>query len=114
MVQFVVVIRAAVRAMVQLILVMIGALALAFAVKVDDPDDPDMLLFRVSTENLNSLIARLRSLGGLSRYPAAYQALVLELSRRELRSAPQEILLARQVFQALPRDVQQQLTAEQP
>jgi hypothetical protein len=112
MVQFVSVILAAVRAMVESIFVVIEALALACAVEGNDPDDPDTLLFRVSTVNLNSMIARLRSLGGLGRYPEAFHALVLERNRRELRSPPQEIRLTRAAFEALPPDVQHLLMAD--
>ncbi len=75
-------------------------------------DDPNSLSFRVSTENLNGAIEILRALGGLAQYPAAYQALVLERSRRELQSPPQEIRLAREPFEALPPDVRQLLMAE--
>ncbi len=77
--------------------------------EVNDPDQPDMLLFRVSTENLNAVTVRLRVLGGLGRYPEAYQMLVLERRRRELQSPPQGIRLARETFEALPSDVQQLL-----
>lgn len=76
-------------------------------------DDPDSLSFRVSTENLNGAIETLRALGGLGPYPEAYQALVLERSRRELQSPPQEIRLARATFEALPREVRQ-LLMDQP
>jgi hypothetical protein len=53
----------------------------------------------------------LQALGGLELYPEAYQILVLERSRRELQSPPQEIRLAHETFEALPRDVQQLLMA---
>jgi hypothetical protein len=75
-------------------------------------DDPDLLWFRVSTENLNRAIEILRALGGLAQHPEAYQALVLERSRRELQSPPQEIRLVREPFEALPPDVQRLLMAE--
>jgi hypothetical protein len=78
---------------------------------VDNPD-PGTLSFPVSTENLNGAIELLRSLGGLAQYPEAYQALVLERSRRELLSPPNEIRLARETFEGLPREVQQLLMAE--
>jgi hypothetical protein len=73
---------------------------------------PDVLAFSVSTENLNSAIDRLRALGGLERYPEAYQVLVFERSRRELQAAPQRILLTRDVFAALPVEVQQLMVTE--
>jgi len=76
------------------------------------PDDPDSLLLRVSTQNLNGAVERLKALGGLAQYPEAYQTLVLERSRRELQSPPQEIRLARETFEGLPHDVQQLLTAQ--
>jgi hypothetical protein len=76
-------------------------------------DDPDGLSVRVSTENLNRAIEILRALGGLALYPEAHQALVLERSRRELQAPPSEILLTRDAFEGLPRDVQVLLTAEQ-
>jgi hypothetical protein len=72
-------------------------------------DDADSLSFRVSTESLNGAIEILREAGGLSRYPEAYQALVLERSRRELQSPPQEVRLGRQAFEALPSAVRQML-----
>lgn len=74
------------------------------------PYDTD-LSFRISTESLNAVTARLRSLGGLSRYPEAYPVMVLERSRRERRASPREIRLVRVVFEALPADVQQLLMA---
>jgi hypothetical protein len=64
-------------------------------------DDPDALSFRISNESLTKAIEILRGLGGFEHHSEAYQALVLERSRRELQSPPQEIGLARQVFQAL-------------
>jgi hypothetical protein len=73
--------------------------------------EPDTVAFRVSTENLLSAIEMLRELGGLEAYPEAYQILVLERSSRELHTPPKEIRLIRETFEALPRDVQQQLTA---
>jgi hypothetical protein len=75
------------------------------------PDDPDMLSFRVTTANLNGAIQILLDRGGLAEYPLAYQALVLERSRRELQSAPQEIRLSRETFDELPHEVQQLLMA---
>jgi hypothetical protein len=75
-------------------------------------DEPDRLSLRVSTENLNRAIEILRALGGLALYPEAHQALVLERSRRELQAPPNEILLTRDAFEGLPRDVQALLTAE--
>jgi hypothetical protein len=68
---------------------------------VDNPD-PGTLSFPVSTENLNGAIELLRKLGGLAQYPEAYQALVLERSRRELQSPAHEIRLSRATFDALP------------
>jgi hypothetical protein len=68
--------------------------------------------WRVSTENLNGAVQILPEHGGLGEYPEAYQALVLERSRRELQSPPQEIRLDRAAFEALPHDVQRLLTAE--
>jgi hypothetical protein len=76
------------------------------------PDEFDTLSFRVSPENLRGAIEILREGGGLARYPQAYQALVLERSRRELLAPPKEIHLARGVFDALPHSVQQLLAAE--
>jgi hypothetical protein len=75
-------------------------------------DDPASLSFHVSTENLNAAIEMLKALGGLALYPTAYQALVLERSRRELQSVPNEIHLTREDFDALPRDVQHLLMAQ--
>jgi hypothetical protein len=77
-----------------------------------DPDNPEMLLFGISTESLNSLVARLRSLGGFGRYPEVYHALDLERRRRELRFPPHEIRLTRAAFEALPPDVQHLLMAD--
>jgi len=76
------------------------------------PDESEMLSFRLSTENLNVAIEILRKGGGLAQYAAAYQALVLERSRRELLAPPSEIRLERWVLDALPHSVQQLLTAE--
>ena len=76
------------------------------------PDESEMLSFRLSTENLNVAIEILRKGGGLAQYPVAYQALVLERSRRELLAPPSEIRLERWVLDALPHSVQQLLTAE--
>ena len=76
------------------------------------PDEFDTLSFRVSPENLSSAIEILRKRGGLARYPQGYQALVFERSRRELLAPPDEIRLARGVFDALPHSVQQLLMAE--
>jgi hypothetical protein len=70
-------------------------------------DDADAVSFRVSTTDLTHLIEMLRQAGGLSQYPEAYQALVLERSRRELHSPPDEIRLAPHTFEALPREVRQ-------
>jgi hypothetical protein len=78
-------------------------------VEINVPHAPDMLLFGLSTESLNSLVARLRSLGGFGRYPDVYHALVLERSRRELRSPPQEIRLTREAFEALPQVIRRLL-----
>jgi hypothetical protein len=77
------------------------------------PDESDTLSFRVSPANLSDAIEILRDGGGLTQYPEAYQALVLERSRRELLVPPNEIRLARGVFDALPQSVQQLLDAEQ-
>jgi hypothetical protein len=52
------------------------------------------------------------SRGGLELYPEAYPVLVLERSRRELQSPPQEIRLSPEAFEALPRDVQRLLMPE--
>jgi hypothetical protein len=76
------------------------------------PDDPDALSFRVTTANLNGAIQILLERGGLAEYPLAYQTLVLERSRRELQSPPQEIRLMRDDFEALPHDVQQLLMGD--
>jgi hypothetical protein len=53
----------------------------------------DALSFHVTNANLNAAIEILRALDGLERYPEAYQILVLERSRRELQSPPNEIRL---------------------
>ena len=74
--------------------------------------EPDSVVFRVTNANLSGSIEILRALGGLAVYPEAYQALVLERSSRELQSPPKEICLARQTFEALPREVQQLLMTE--
>jgi hypothetical protein len=74
-------------------------------------DDPDVLSFRVTNANLNGAIEMLGALGGLDLYPEAYQTLVFERSRRE-QAPPQEIRFAREVFEALPYDVQQLLMSE--
>jgi hypothetical protein len=76
------------------------------------PDDPDALSFRVTTANLNGAIQILLERGGLAAYPLAYQALVLERSRRELQSPPQEIRLMRDDFAAFPNEVQHLLMGE--
>ena len=76
------------------------------------PDEPAALSFRVTTANLISAIEALKALGGLALYPEAYPVLVLERSRRELQSAPQEIRLSPEAFEALPRDVQRLLMPE--
>jgi hypothetical protein len=75
-------------------------------------DDPNVLSFRVSPENLNGAIQILLERGGLAEYPQAYQALVLERSRRELLSPPQAVQLTRDAFEALPLEVQHLLLAE--
>ncbi len=75
------------------------------------PHDPDMLLFGVSTESLNSLVARLRSPGGFGRYPDVYHALVREQSHREMSLPPQEIRLTREAFEALPHEIRRLLVA---
>jgi hypothetical protein len=75
-------------------------------------DDPDTVPFRVSTANLTGAIEILRALGGLAQHPEAYQALVLERSRRELQSPPLEVRLTREIFEALPPAVQQLLMTE--
>jgi hypothetical protein len=72
----------------------------------------DALSFHVTNANLNSAIEILRRLGGLERYPEAYQVLVHERSRRQLQSPSNEIRLARAVFEALPPYVQRLLTAQ--
>jgi hypothetical protein len=76
-------------------------------------EDPNPLAFRVSAEALHGAIEALHALGGLEQYPEAYQALILERSRRELQSPPQEIRLTREAFAALPAVVRRLLTAEQ-
>jgi hypothetical protein len=77
-------------------------------------DEPEPLSFHVSAENLNAAIEALKALGGLALYPVAYQALVLERSRRELLSPAKAIYLTREIFEALPPDVQQLLMAQAP
>ena len=72
-------------------------------------EDSDTLSFRVSTPHLTTAIEILREQGGLAAHPEAYQALVLERSRRELQSPPQEVRLARDAYVALPPDVQRLL-----
>jgi hypothetical protein len=76
------------------------------------PDDPDMVSFRLSAENLNGASRILLERGGIEQYPAAYQALVLERSRRELRRPQGTIELTRDDFEALPREVQHLLIME--
>ena len=66
----------------------------------------------MTTANLNGAIQILLERGGLAEYPLAYQALVLERSRRELHSPPQEIRLMRDDFAALPHEVQHLLMGE--
>jgi hypothetical protein len=73
------------------------------------PDEPAALSFRVTTADLTGAIETLKALGGLERYPEAYPVLVLERSRRELQSPPQEIRLSREAFEALPGNVRQLL-----
>ncbi len=75
-------------------------------------DFPDSVAFRVSTADLNGAIEILRTLGGLAEHPLAYQALVLERSRRELQSPPLEVRLTREIFEALPPAVQLLLMTE--
>jgi len=75
------------------------------------PDEPAALSFRVTTADLTGAIETLKALGGLERYPEAYPVLVLERSRRELQSPPQEIRLSREAFEALPGNVRQLLMA---
>jgi hypothetical protein len=77
-----------------------------------DPDDADVLSFRVTTANLNGVIQKLRERGGLAEYPVAYQVLVLERSRREPQSPPQEIRLTRDAVDGLPHEVQHLLMAQ--
>jgi hypothetical protein len=77
------------------------------------PDDPNTLSFRLSAEKLNGAIRILLERGGIEQYPAAYQALVLERSRRELQSPPGDIEMTRDDFEALPHEVQQLLMMEQ-
>jgi hypothetical protein len=69
-------------------------------------DDPDLLSFSVSNKNLNAAMEALRALGGLAVYPEAYNVIVLERNRRELRSPPQDLRLTRQAFEGLPHEVQ--------
>jgi hypothetical protein len=76
------------------------------------PDDADSLSFRVTTANLNGAIELLRERGGLAEYPVANQTLVLERSRRELQSPPQEIRLTCEAFDELPHEVQHLLLME--
>jgi hypothetical protein len=63
---------------------------------------PDTLSFRVSAETLNGALEILKALDGPAQHPEAYQALVLERSRRKLQSPPQKIRLAREACEALP------------
>jgi hypothetical protein len=72
-------------------------------------DEPAMLAFRVSSQNLTDAIEMLKAQRGLELYPEAYQALVLERSSRELQTPPKEINLTREAFEALPPAVQQLL-----
>jgi hypothetical protein len=65
-------------------------------------DDPDAVSFRISNESLTKAIEILLERGGLAQYPAAYQALVLERSWRELLSPPTDIQLLRDEFDRLP------------
>lgn len=67
-----------------------------------DHDPDDTVACRVSNEALSGAIEILRTQGGLEQHSEAYQALVLERSRRELQSPPQEIRLSRAAFEALP------------
>jgi hypothetical protein len=76
-------------------------------------DEPERLSFGVSTENLNAAIEILRQTGGLSVYPDAYQALVLERSRREVFAPPHEISLTRESFESLPPTVRELITRAQ-
>jgi hypothetical protein len=69
-------------------------------------DDPDALSFRISNESLTKAIEILLERGGLAQYPAEYQALVLERSRRELLSPSRDIQLPRDDFDSLPQAVQ--------
>jgi hypothetical protein len=75
-------------------------------------DNPDTVVFRVSAGTLHGAIEILRALGGLERHPEAYQALILERSRRELQSSPREIRLPREAFEALPEAVQAMLITD--
>lgn len=77
------------------------------------PDDPGTVSFRLSAENLNGAIRILLERGGVEQYPAGYQALVLERSRRELQSPSRDIELTRDDFEALPLEVQHLLMMEE-
>jgi hypothetical protein len=83
-----------------------GKIAAALGRATSMADDPDAVSFRISNESLTKAIEILLERGGLSQYPAAYQALVLERSRRELLSPPKDIQLPRDEFDRLPHEVQ--------
>jgi hypothetical protein len=73
------------------------------------PDESDSVSLRVTTGDLSRAI-RLLQQNGHVLSPDTYQALVIERYRRRLQDPPREIRLARETFQALPRDVQLILT----
>jgi hypothetical protein len=80
------------------------------------PGGPDVseetLSFRVSTDDLNAAIEKLRAVGGLAVWPEAWQVFVNERTRREMTAAPAEIRLARSHFDALPPVVKRLLLGE--
>jgi hypothetical protein len=76
----------------------------------DDP--PPSVTLHVSTEDLNRATQLLRQNGPVLQHAKIYQSLVVERYRRRLEEPANEIRLARETFEALPREVQLILTAE--
>jgi predicted O-methyltransferase YrrM len=67
--------------------------------------DADALWFHVSDAALQAAIDLLRPLKLLVTHNEAWQMLITENSRRELRSPASQVQLTQEAFDALPADV---------
>ena len=67
--------------------------------------DADALWFHVSDVALQAAIDLLRPLNPLVTHNEAWQVLITENSRRELRSPPSQVQLTQGAFDALPANV---------